>query len=185
MKKITVFLLVLFCTCGAKAAQNAFMGNAQNQLSLYLGQGVDNGYIVPLPYHAVPFYITQVKYSQPASFFRMPARVSLNLAETLGFGKKYGWNWRDFTVPIFFLSGDTALLYGERWYAGVGSGIGMQAQQNDRLGAKLLFEFRLFYGYHINENWGIELYAQHFSNANTAEENHSYAFFGFGVTRNF
>ena len=90
-----------------------------------------------------------------------------------------------FSIPIFWMSGDTALFYGENWYTGVGSGVGMQAHQNDRLGAKLLFEFRLFYGYRINEKWGIELYAQHFSNANTAEENHSYAFFGLGISRNF
>ena len=185
MRKIIPFLFSLLCICGANADTNVFMGNAQNQLTFYLGQGVDNGYIVPLPYHAVPFYMLQVKYSQPATFFRMPARISLNLGETAGFAKKYGWDWREFSIPIFWMSGDTALFYGENWYTGVGSGVGMQAHQNDRLGAKLLFEFRLFYGYRINEKWGIELYAQHFSNANTAEENHSYAFFGLGVNYDF
>ncbi len=185
MRKNIVFLLFSIYMCGANATTNPFMGDAQNQIAFYLGQGFDNGYIVPLPYHAVPFYIAQVKYSQPATFFRMPARMSINLAETLGLGKKYGWDWRDFTIPIVFLSGDTALLHGKNWYAGVGSGVGLQAQQNKRLGAKLLFEFKLFYGYRMNENWGIEVYAQHFSNANTADENHSYAFYGLGVTRNF
>ena len=185
MKKSIAFLLALVLTSVANAGTNPFMGDAQNQIAFYLAQGVDNGYIVPLPYHAVPFNIVQVKYSQPATFFRLPARMSLNLAETVGYGKKYGWDWRKFTIPIIFLSGDTALIYGENWYAGVGSGVGLQAQQNDRLGAKLLFEFRLFYGYRINETWALELYAQHFSNANTAEENHSYAFFGLGVSRNF
>ena len=183
MRKIITFLFSLLCMYGANADTNAFMGKAQNQLTFYLGQGVDNGYIVPLPYHAVPFYMAQIKYSQPATFFRLPARMSLNLGETVGLGKKYGW--RDFTIPIFWISGDTALLYGKNWYTGVGSGVGMQAHQNDRLGAKLVFEFRLFYGYRIKENWGIEIYAQHFSNANTAKENHSYAFFGLGVNYDF
>jgi len=185
MRKNIAFLLISMCTCAAYAESNPFMGDAQNQLAFYAGQGVDNGYIVPMPYHAVPFYIAQVKYSQPASFFRLPARLSLNVAETLGLGKKYGWDWSDFTIPMILLSGDTALFHGKNWYVGLGSGVGLQAQENERLGAKLLFEFVLFYGYHINETWGIELYAQHFSNANTAEENHSYAFFGLGVTRNF
>ena len=121
----------------------------------------------------------------PERFFRMPARMSINVGETLGFGEKYGWDWSEFTIPLIFLSGDTSLFSGENWYTGVGSGVGLQAQQNERLGAKLLFEFRLFYGYRINEKWNIELYAQHFSNANTAKENHSYAFFGLGVNRNF
>ena len=185
MRKCIPFLLVLSVVCGANAATNPFMGDAQNQIAFYIGQGVDNGYIVPLPYHPVPFYIAQVQYSQPATFFRLPARLSMNVAETLGLGKRYGWDWTDFTIPLIMVSGDTALLYGQNWYAGVGSGVGLQAQENARLGAKLLFEFKLFYGYHINDIWSVELYAQHFSNANTAEENHSYAFFGLGVSRNF
>ena len=185
MRRVIPFLLVLSCICGAKAETNPFMGDAQNQIAFYIGQGFDNGYIVPLIYHPVPFYIIQAKYSQPATFFRFPARMSFNIAETAGFGKKYGWDWRKFTIPLVVWSGDTALLYGKNWYTGVGSGVGLQAQQNDRLGAKLLFEFKLFYGYRINEKWGIEIYAQHFSNANTAEENNSYAFYGLGTTYNF
>ncbi len=185
MKKIITSLLILGCVCAAYADTNPFMGDAENQIAFYVGQGVDNGYIVPLPYHPVPFYIAQFQYSQPTTFFKLPARQSLNVAETLGLGKKYGWDWTDFTIPLVLASGDVALFYGDNWYTGVGAGVGLQAQQNDRLGAKLLFEFKLFYGYRINEKWGIELYAQHFSNANTAEENHSYAFFGLGVNRNF
>ena len=185
MRKNVAFLLFSMCACAAYAESNPFMGDAQNQIAFYIGQGVDNGYIVPMPYHPVPFYMAQIKYSQPATFFRMPARMSINVGETLGFGEKYGWDWSEFTIPLIFLSGDTSLFSGENWYTGVGSGVGLQAQQNERLGAKLLFEFRLFYGYRINEKWNIELYAQHFSNANTAKENHSYAFFGLGVNRNF
>ena len=185
MRKNVAFLLFSMCACAAYADTNPFMGDAQNQIAFYIGQGVDNGYIVPMPYHPVPFYMAQIKYSQPATFFRMPARMSINVGETLGFGEKYGWDWSEFTIPLIFLSGDTSLFSGENWYTGVGSGVGLQAQQNERLGAKLLFEFRLFYGYRINEKWNIELYAQHFSNANTAKENHSYAFFGLGVNRNF
>lgn len=185
MKKITVFLASLLFVSVANAAANPFMGDAQNQVAFFLGQGFDNGYIVPLPYHIVPFYIVQGQYSQPATFFRLPARQSLNIAETIGLGKKYGWDWRKFTIPIVLASGDVALLYGDNWYTGLGAGVGLQAQQNERLGAKLLFQFKLLYGYRINEKWAIELYAQHFSNANTAKENHSYAFYGIGVTRNF
>ena len=185
MRKLIPFLLVLSCIYGAKAESNPFMGDAQNQIAFYLGQGFDNGYIVPLPYHIVPFYITQFQYSQPTTFFRMPARQSLNLGETIGLAKKYGWDWRKFTIPLVLASGDVALLWGENWYSGVGAGVGLQAQENERLGAKLLFQFKLFYGYRINENWGVEVYAQHFSNANTARENYSYAFYGVGVNRNF
>ena len=185
MKIRILSLLALVCACPAYADSNPFLGDYQNQVAMYVGAGVDNGYIVPMPYHPVPFFIAQFQYSQPTTFFRLPARQSLNVAETLGLGKKYGWDWTDFTIPLVLASGDVALFYGEKWYTGLGAGVGLQAQENERLGAKLLFQFKLFYGYHINKDWGIELYAQHFSNANTAEENHSYAFFGLGVIRNF
>jgi len=184
MRKLSLSLLsILFI--GAANASNPFMGDYENQMAFYLGQGFDNGYIIPLPYHAVPFYLAQIQYSQPTTFFRMPARQSLNIGETAGFAKKYGWDWREFTTPLFLASGDVALLHGEKWYTGVGAGVGLQARQNDRLGAKLLFQFKIFYGYRINDRWGIELYGQHFSNANTAKQNYSYAFFGIGVNRNF
>ena len=170
---------------GVANASNPFMGDAQNQIAFYLAQGFDNGYIIPLPYHPVPFYMAQIQYSQPTTFFRMPARQSLNIAETAGFDKRYGWDWREFTTPIAMASGDIAPIYGDNWYAGIGAGVGLQARQNDRLGAKLLFQFKLFYGYRINERWGVEIYGQHFSNANTAKQNYSYAFYGIGVNYNF
>ena len=184
MKMLSLFLLS-FLFVGVANASNPFMGDAENQVSFYLAQGFDNGYIIPLPYHPVPFYMAQIQYSQPTTFFRMPARQSLNIAETAGFAEKYGWDWREYTTPIALISGDIAPIYGEHWYAGIGAGVGLQAKQNDRLGAKLLFQFKMFYGYRINERWGIEVYGQHFSNANTAKQNYSYAFYGLGVNYNF
>lgn len=185
MRKFAIFLLSISCISVANATPSPFMGDAQNQVALYLAQGFDNGYIVPLPYHIVPFYMAQLQYSQPTTFFRIPARQSLNLSETVGFGEKYDWDWSDFTTPMVLISGDIALLYGQKWYAGLGAGAGLQAFQNDRLGAKLLFQFKIFYGYRINDCWGIEVYGQHFSNANTARQNYSYAFYGIGINYNF
>ena len=184
MRKLSISLISMLCF-GVANASNPFMGDAQNQIAFYLAQGFDNGYIIPLPYHPVPFYMAQIQYSQPTTFFRMPARQSLNIAETAGFDKRYGWDWREFTTPIAMASGDIAPIYGDNWYAGIGAGVGLQARQNDRLGAKLLFQFKLFYGYRINERWGVEIYGQHFSNANTAKQNYSYAFYGIGVNYNF
>ena len=44
---------------------------------------------------------------------------------------------------------------------------------------------RLTGGYRITDHIGAELFVQHFSNGNTAEENHSYAFYGTGLTYSF
>ena len=86
---------------------------------------------------------------------------------------------------MVFLSGDVRLSEYKNIYVSAGAGVGMQAQQNERLGAKLIFQFKLVGGYHINNNWALELFMHHFSNGNTAPENYSYAFYGLGVTYSF
>lgn len=164
---------------------NTFTGYAKNQIVFNIGQGVDSGFLLPPPVKPVPFYIMHLQYSQPTTFFSLPARQSLNIAQTIGFGEKYGWKWEDYTIPMVMLSGDVRLSEYKNLYVAMGAGVGLQAQQNERLGAKLLFQFKLLAGYHFNERWGMEIFVQHFSNANTALENYSYAFYGAGITYSF
>lgn len=185
MKKIAVSFLAILTTFSAYSETNPFMGKYQNQFAFHLGQGVNSGIIIPPPTQFVPFYLFHFQYSQPTTFFSLPARQSINVAQTLGLGDRYGWHWKDYTIPMIFLSEDIALFYNKDFYFSTGIGVGLQAQQNKRLGAKLLFQFKLIGGYHINETTSVELFIQHFSNANTATENYSYAFYGIGVTYNF
>ena len=177
--------LILTLPATAEQSKNFFTGTYKNQLSFYLGQGLNSGFIIPPPTQFVPFYLLNIQYSQPTTFFRVPARQSLEIGQTLGFADKYGWHWRDYTIPMILLSGD--VLFGEIYniYFTGGAGVGLQAQQNERLGAKLLFQFKLTAGWHINNKWGMEFSIKHFSNANTAPQNYSYAFYGLGVTYNF
>lgn len=185
MKKIALSFCALVLTIPAYADTNPFMGEYENQIAFNIGQGVNSGFLIPPPTQLVPFYILNVQYSQPTTFFKLPARQSINIAQTLGFGEKYGWQWDKYTIPMIYLSEDIALFYGCDWYFSAGAGVGLQAQQNERLGAKLLFQFKLIGGYKINDQTSVELFIQHFSNANTAEENNSYAFYGIGMTYSF
>ena len=191
MKKLYIFLSVIFLYTPGWAETfifpktDPFMGHYQEQISFGIGQGFDTGWLIPPPTRPVPFYIGTFTYSQPTTFFRIPARRSINLSETLGLGKKYDWDWKDYTIPIIYLSEDIALFRYNKIYGAVGAGVGLQAQENERLGSKLLFQFKITFGYNFNERWATELFIQHFSNANTAEENHSYAFYGIGFTRNY
>lgn len=185
MKKIALFLSTLLFATNAMADQNVFFGKYENQIAFHLGQGIDSGFLVPPPARLVPFYMLHVQYSQPTTFFRLPARQSLNIGQTLGFGKKYGWNWEKYTIPMVFISEDIVLFSGKKWYYSNGIGVGLQAQQNERLGAKLLFQWKMIGGYKLNDRTNIELFMQHFSNANTAKANYSYAFYGLGITYNF
>lgn len=185
MKKIATSISAILLVSASYGASNPFMGDYQNQVAFHLGQGVNSGIIIPPPTQFVPFYLFHFQYSQPTTFFSLPARQSINVAQTLGLGDRYGWHWKDYTIPMIFLSEDIALFYNKDFYFSTGIGVGLQAQQNKRLGAKLLFQFKLIGGYHINETTSLELFIQHFSNANTAPENYSYAFYGIGVTYNF
>ena len=188
MKKFAVVLLstiIPIYSAFADVTRNTFTGYYKNQFSLYFCEGIDSGFLLPPPLKPVPFYLFNLQYSQPTTFFSLPARQSLSVGQTLGFGSKYGWDWDKYTIPMVMLSGDVRLSEYKNLYVAAGAGVGMQAQQNERLGAKLLFQFKITVGYHINNNWGIEAFMHHFSNGNTALENYSYAFYGLGVTYSF
>ncbi|MBR4625933.1 MAG: acyloxyacyl hydrolase [Alphaproteobacteria bacterium] len=165
--------------------KNPFMGTYQQQVGFGLGTGFDTGWLLPPPVRPVPFFIGTFTYSQPTTFFRVPARRSINISETLGLKEKYGWKWQDYTIPMIYLTEDIAMFRYKRLYMGMGAGMGLQAQENERLGAKLIFQFKVTFGFNITKQWATELFIQHFSNANTAEENNSYAFYGAGFTYNF
>lgn len=192
MKNISVILTVftlLPATALADACilpeKNPFMGTYQNQFAFGIGQGFDTGILLPPPVRPVPFYIATIQYSQPTTFFRVPARRSVNISETLGLGSKYGWEWSNYTIPMIYFTEDIALFRYNRIYAGIGAGAGLQAKQNSRIGSKLIFQFKMTFGYNFNKRWAAELFIQHFSNANTADENNSYAFYGLGFTYNY
>jgi len=191
MKKLYTILALAVFPISAMAdscilpEKNPFMGTYQNQIAFGIGQGFDTGILLPPPVRPVPFYIATFQYSQPTTFFRIPARRSINISETLGLHEKYGWKWQDYTIPMIYATEDIALFRYKRIYAGVGAGAGLQAKENERLGAKLIFEFKVTFGYNFNKQWATELFIQHFSNANTADENNSYAFYGLGFTYNY
>ena len=169
----------------AATGYNPFTGTHEHQVALYMAQGVDSGFLVPPPSRPVPFYILHLQYSQPTTFFKIPARQSINFGETVGFGEKYHWDWDKYSIPMVFVSEDLALLYGDCWYFSVGAGVGFQAQENERIGSKLLFQFKVAAGWHMTDELTLEIYTQHFSNGNTAPENNSYGFYGVGMTYSF
>ncbi|MCL1902539.1 MAG: acyloxyacyl hydrolase [Alphaproteobacteria bacterium] len=166
---------------------NPFFGTHQNQIMLNIGQGVDYGYIIAPPLKPVPYNSLQFQYSQPITFFRLPARWSFNIAMNLGWGEKNGWDWEDFSIPIAYLSSDAIFASWGRAYTGFGIGAGMQAQQNARIGSKLLFQFKWFAGYGLSDAWRMEIFMQHFSNGSTTPQylNNSYLFWGLGIAYNF
>ncbi len=200
MKKI----MKLFYLCGALslfcapaiAADNPFFGEKQNQFSLTIGQGFDSGELIALKHlkYIAPYYMFNLQYSQPTTFFRLPARQSINLIKTVGLHEKDYNNkcrydgycdWPEYSAEIFMLSQDVSLYNSSRWYVGTGMGVAIQGKQNERLNTKFLLGFRLFAGYRMTESWNLELVMQHFSNGDTGEENNVYDFWGLSAAYSF
>lgn len=185
MKKFLIFIYLALPIAVHADIPNPFFGDYEHQVALNVGAGVNSGFLIPPPSQFVPYTMFDLKYSIPATFFRMPARQSIGVVMNVGYGDKYGWDWDGYTIPIALLSMDVALVSLGDFYAGAGIGAGMQLHQNERIGSKLIFGFKLFTGYKISERWRGELFVQHFSNGNCAPENHSYGFYGLGVNYSF
>ena len=185
MTKILCPLILSCIVATAHADTNPFFNGYENQIGLNFGWGVDSGFLIPAPIKWVPFIMLNANYSQPTEFFRLPARKSLNITQTLGSGSSRGWHWDKYTIPIVTLSEDVILAHGEKWFFYSGLAVGMQMQQNERIGSKLLFGFKLGTGYKLSDCSNLEFFMQHYSNGNTAPENNSYAFYGLGLTYNF
>ena len=140
MRKLLISFVALFvATRSVQAAfsdvpeRNPFSGDYKRQVPSSIGSGVHLGFLIPPPPQFVQFSLVHFQYSLPTTFFELHARKSINVATTIGYAKKYGWDWPEYSIPLVFLSEDVALLQGETWYFGTGLGVGMQAQQNERI----------------------------------------------------
>jgi len=192
---IPLLMTIPLYTANSVAAHNPFFGDTKNQLMLNLGQGFNSFALIAVPEMIVPFNMIQLTYSQPSEFFRMPARINISAVKTIGYGKKYQytdythtftWDWQEYSSEIFVLTQDVALLHTKNWYFGAGIGMGMQGQQNERMGTKMMFAFKIFTGYRIADRINAELFAQHFSNGDAGgEANYSYNFWGLGFGYSF
>ncbi len=193
-KQTLLFSVFLLSASPAFADANPFFGDTRNQFMVNIGQGVNSFGLISIPENPVPFNMIHLQYSQPTEFFRLPARRSLNFIQTIGYGKKYQytdyertfeWNWTDYTIQIALLSEDVVLYNTKNFYFGSGLAVGVQGQENERIGTKLLGGFKLFAGYKISDKMSCELFTQHFSNGSTDLQNYSYNFWGLGVSYNF
>ena len=201
MKIVLSLFLILFGASAASAelrilarasdAGNPMFGDKENQVFINIGQGFNTTWMIEPPVNPVPFNMFQFQYSQPTAIFRLPARISANFIQTLGYGTRYEhqyrgeWHWDDFSNQIGIISADVLLAWTDKWYFGTGLGTGVQATANNRVGTLFLIGLKMFVGYEIAEDWRAELFMQHFSNGGTDYRNSSYNFWGLGIGYNF
>lgn len=161
------------------------MGNWQNQAALRLGWGSAASEMVPNFGRMVPFGVVLLDYSQPAAIFRLPARMNFHLGYTVGWGEKYGENWRDYSWPQTGISLDASLISWGRFYGGTGVGAFMKWQVDARQDSRFMFMTRAFIGYRATDRFSGEAFIKHYSDGNLTPINGAYNFVGLGITAGF
>ena len=183
-EKYVCLCLSIYLSMPTLANRSIFLNSYSNQITFNVGQVVDSLGLVAWPRNFAPYTMLHFQYSQPTEFFRLPARKSLNLIQNIGYGNNQ-WNWKDYSIQIITLSEDFILYNTNKFYFGNGVAVGFQRVENERIGTKLLFGFKLLSGYKISDKFNAELFMQHFSNGETSLNNWSYNFWGLGVSYNF
>jgi len=162
------------------AASNPIMGDAQNQIGLTYGRSTGPGgsLLSSLTFTFGPenrgedFNYVMLQYSQPTTFFRLPARLNGTVGLTFG------------NVPdapsqgIAGISEDVAILHWRGFYYGYGLGGAIQGRVTKRQNSQFFFNAKSFLGYRISNSWSVEVVGIHYSNAGLQNPNRGYNFFG-------
>ena len=118
-------------------------------------------------------------YSQPNTFFSLAGRINLELESFSGISQ--------LTELSFGISQDIALpLFLDNLYLGVGIGIYIRTQADERIGSNFNFGEKIFLGYRFKDAWKsgdmeLELFLKHYSNGALTFPNGGYNFFGIGM----
>jgi hypothetical protein len=167
------------------AAYNPMFGDKQNQFALYAGGSTGTGALNKMGTSWVPVEDMgeiELRYAQPTTFFRLPARQSVDVAQIIDLGDSKHKR----TQPVFGLMQEFLFLPNfEQFYAGFGLGIYLKQNIDDRIDSRFTFGEKLFVGHRFNDEYAVELYWRHFSNGDLTPINHAYNFIGLGATWSF
>ncbi|MDR1494723.1 MAG: acyloxyacyl hydrolase [Rickettsiales bacterium] len=177
--------LILLLTISANRAlgANPIFGEAQNQISLHLGQGLGSGgapfSIFKFDKKPNGFYLFSVQYSQPDTNFRLAGRRNLEFMILKGFGAEY-----KYSQSMFGASWDILLLWGERMYLGVSLGAYIKSKIDEWIDSRFTFGERMFVGCRF-QRLNLEIFVRHFSNGDLTTINHGYDFVGTALALNY
>lgn len=186
-KSVLSVFLVLSMTAGTALADldnPMFAPNAQNAIALYGAQGTGPGTLFklvdPFLWEFEPMTMAMLQYSQPMTFFRLPARMNFNLVQNVAYGDDHELAF--FAIGV---SWDVVLVHWRGLYIGLGVGPYMRDSRDDYVNSRLVFGERFFIGKNIGDAWRIELFTQHFSNGDFTDINRGFNFFGLAVSYSF
>ena len=175
MKKILIF--ILFLVTSTSFANSMFCENCENSIHLYFAKGTGSGtlfkLVEPNLWENEKMLLVMGQYSQPRTFFRLPARQSLHVVQNIGFEKR-----KDLSFGAAGISMDVALIDYNNFYLGLGLGPYMRDSRDRWVESRLVFGEKFFIGKNISKNINLELFTIHFSNGNFTQKNEGFNFAG-------
>jgi lipid A 3-O-deacylase len=173
---------VLLVTNSTWADSNPMFGGYKNQISVSGGQSLRVGV------KSEKLFYADITYSQPTTFFRLPARRNLELAglrgddcnrlicnEDNGYPKTD--NLSQYNLTLLGLSQDVVFLQRGKFYANARLGVYLKDIATNRISSRFTFGQRLALGYGLGRV-NLELYVRHFSNGSLTEQNSGQNFYG-------
>ena len=175
MRKI--FILVLTLITNISFANSMFCEGCENNITLYISKGTGSGtlfkLIEPNLWEDEQMILFMGQYSQPRTFFRLPARQSLHIVQNVA------WNNRkNLSFGGVGISMDVALIDYNKFYLGLGMGPYMRDSRDAWVESRLVFGEKFFIGKKISKNIHLELFTIHFSNGNFTQKNEGFNFAG-------
>ena len=166
------------------ASDNALIGG-DNQLTVSAGQSIRSDF------DTENLYMGSIVYSQPSTFFRIPAKINLEGIYIKGkdafSGKKVGddlypreLKLSDYNMGMIGISQDVQLFNLGGFYSSVGLGAYLKSERTERISSKFTFGEKVTLGYQFS-NVNVELYARHFSNGTLTDKNAGQNFYGLSL----
>ena len=161
-----------------------FEKDSINSFGLYIGQGTGSGTLFKLfkpdIWDISPMTIINLQYSQPTTFFRLPARQNLHFIQNFAYNSGDGLSFGALGVSL-----DASLFDYNGFYVGLGIGAYMRDSTDRWVESRLVFGEKFFIGKSVSDKCRIEIFTQHFSNGNFTDKNEGFNFAGISTTYSF
>lgn len=161
-----------------------FGATHQDAVSIYIGQGTGSGslfkLIDPAMWKLSPMTMAMVQYSQPTTFFRLPARQNINFVQNSAYNSAHGLSFIGVGI-----SWDVVPISWCGFYVGAGLGPYYRDSHDRYVESRLVFGEKFFIGKNISDSWRAEFFTLHFSNGDFTEINKGFNFTGLSVQYSF
>ncbi|MBN1324956.1 MAG: acyloxyacyl hydrolase [Alphaproteobacteria bacterium] len=185
MNKITLLIFFITTPMIAQAKENPLFGkNLDNSIYFYTAQGTGSGtllkLIAPNIWDLNRMTVFMLQYSQPTTFFRLPARQSLHFVQNVAYGSETGLSFNALGISI-----DASVFDRNGYYIGFGLGPYMRNNRDRWVDSRLVFGEKFFIGKSLSDRWSAEFFTIHFSNGNFTDKNSGFNFAGFSIGYSF